>query len=68
MYLRNFNSETIGSLHIYNTAGQLIYKKEIQFYNGSFFEEIDTSDFASGVYFMKIQSGRKVIAVKKVIK
>nr|MBA2562010.1 T9SS type A sorting domain-containing protein [Chitinophagaceae bacterium] len=40
----------------------------ISFYNGSFFEEINTKDFVPGVYFIKIQSGNKVISVKKVIK
>jgi aminopeptidase N len=68
VHLSNFNSEKTGSINIYNAAGQLIYKKEISFYNGSFFEEINTKDFVPGVYFIKIQSGNKVISVKKVIK
>ncbi|MBA2563788.1 MAG: T9SS type A sorting domain-containing protein [Chitinophagaceae bacterium] len=68
VYLRNFNSEKNASLNIYNVGGQLIYKKEILFYNGSFYAEIDTKDFARGIYFVKIYSGSKILVVKKLIK
>jgi len=67
IYLRNF-SDANATINIYNTAGQLIYQKKITAYNNSFFEEINTTKYAPGAYFIKIQSGNKKIFTKKLIK
>ena len=55
-------------LSIYNATGQLIYKKEIVTYNNSYFQEINTSGYVHGTYFIKVQAGNKTIFVKKIIK
>ncbi|MEO6329003.1 MAG: M1 family aminopeptidase [Ginsengibacter sp.] len=66
VYLRNFVgvNATIG---LYNSAGQLMYKKKISLYNNSCFKEIETTNYSSGIYFIKVQSGNKIIAAKKVV-
>jgi len=67
IYLRNF-ADGNTTINIYNAAGQLIYNRKIAVYNNSYFQEINTAGYASGAYFIKIQSGRKTISVKKIIK
>lgn len=66
VYLRNF-AATSGVISLYNTAGQLVYKKTVQLYNNSYFQEIETAKYSSGVYFIKVQSGTKTTVTRKII-
>ena len=67
IYLRNFTDPNT-TINIYSSAGQLIYRKKITAYNNSFFQDVNTAGYASGAYFIKIQSGSKAIFVEKIIK
>ncbi|MCF8370983.1 MAG: T9SS type A sorting domain-containing protein [Bacteroidales bacterium] len=42
-------------LHIYNSTGQEIYKKEISSTEGKLSEEIEMGQVASGIYFLMVQ-------------
>ena len=53
---------------LYNSAGQLVYSKNISLVNGSEFLEIPSSNLASGVYTLKIQAGKDTRFVKKLLK
>ncbi|MEO6452549.1 MAG: M1 family aminopeptidase [Ginsengibacter sp.] len=66
IYLRNFKG-TMGTINLYNNVGQLMYTKEILLYNNSYFQELATANYLSGVYFLKVQSGSKTISVKKLL-
>jgi aminopeptidase N len=67
VYLRNFLNPN-ASINVYNSAGQLLYKKKITFIDNSYLQEINTANFSKGPYFIKILSGNKTIYVKKIIK
>lgn len=67
IYMRSFTGPN-ATINIYNTAGQLMYQKEITIYNNSYFQEIDIVPYAYGAYYIKIQSGGKTMFVKKIIK
>jgi aminopeptidase N len=67
IYLRNFNLPDV-SAALYNSGGQLIYKKALQLINGVDFEELPSMRLAHGVYFLKISSGNTIKFVKKILK
>jgi aminopeptidase N len=67
VYLQNF-TDANATINFYNAAGQLYFSKKIIGYNNSYFTEINTSHYTRGAYFVKIQSGKKTIFVKKIIK
>lgn len=66
VYLRNFNGSS-ATINLYNSAGQLMYKKRVSLHNNSSFQLIETSGYSSGTYFIKAQSSDKILAVKKII-
>ena len=67
IYLKNF-TESNAAITIYNDAGQILYQQRATLSNNSFFQEINTEGYASGAYFVKVQSGNTTIAVKKIVK
>lgn len=66
VYLKNYSSPA-AHIHLYNSKGQLVYKKQLPV-NGSEFLEIPFSHLAKGVYFIKIGSGKGIMFVKKIVK
>ena len=67
IYLRNFNLPAV-SAALYNSVGQLMYKKDLLLTNGGDFEELPSSHLARGIYFLKIRSGNTIKFVKKILK
>lgn len=66
VYLRNYNLPN-ASVNIYNSTGQLVYRKNISV-NGSAFEEIPFQTFSRGMYIIKVQSGSDIKFIKKLVK
>jgi Aminopeptidase N len=67
IYLRNF-SLTTAAITLHNELGQMVFKKNISFLNGSDFEEIPSEQLQKGVYFLKLWSGSKLQYTKKMLK
>ena len=67
IYLRNFSSSS-AVITLYNTAGQLIYKKNVTLINGSEFIEIPSAYLAAGEYLLSIVAGKDIKVVKKILK
>ena len=65
VYLKNYSSSS-AHIHLYNSKGQLVYKKMLTV-NGSEFIEIPFH-FARGVYFIKIGSAKGTMFVKRIVK
>jgi aminopeptidase N len=66
VYLRNYSSP-FANVYLYNSVGQLLYKKILQV-NGSEFIEIPFGNLARGIYFLKVGSGKDIMFVKKILK
>jgi aminopeptidase N len=66
VYLRNFSGSST-NITLYNEMGQLLFKKELILNNNAAFSEIVTSNYSSGVYFIRIQSGSQKVLTKKII-
>ncbi|MEP6950718.1 MAG: M1 family aminopeptidase [Ginsengibacter sp.] len=66
VYLRNFTQQN-GALKIFNTQGQLLFRKNIMA-SGSFFTEVNTQSFPPGMYVLKIEAGNEVKFTKKILK
>ena len=62
-YLRLSPSEDIEELNIYNANGQLIFtEKNTQLMNSKY--QINTTDFASGIYFVKLKLKNEIRSIK----
>ena len=48
---------TVGSIQIFNTTGQILYESHRQFSAGQESINIDISAYSAGQYFMKIKIG-----------
>src|SRR4029078_11459637 len=67
IYLRNFSlSSAVITLH--NELGQMVFKKNITFFDGTDFEEISSEHLQKGVYFLKLWSSGQVQYTKKLLK
>jgi aminopeptidase N len=66
VYLRNFTQQD-GALKIFNTQGQVLFRKNITI-SGSFFIQVNTQSFPPGMYLLKIEAGNEVKFVKKILK
>ncbi|MDQ6756853.1 MAG: T9SS type A sorting domain-containing protein, partial [Bacteroidota bacterium] len=66
IYIRNYK-DALATLSIYNSAGQVLYKKQL-FINGSQFIEIPVAYLSSGVYFIHLRSVNETKFVKKIVK
>lgn len=66
IYLRKMLAGN-ASIHVFNTAGQRVYTKNIQLVNGSAYVEIPSQFLSKGVYFLKIHAGDFKF-VKKLLK
>ena len=67
VYLRNFPNTT-GALSLYNSLGQMVFTKKINIQGGSEFLEIASSNFASGIYTLRVVTDNGVKVVKKLVK
>ena len=66
VYIRNYTDPTT-TINLYNSDGQLLYKKVLSI-NGSQFVEIPFDYLAAGTYFIYIKSVNETKFVKKIIK
>ncbi|MEO6220814.1 MAG: M1 family aminopeptidase [Ginsengibacter sp.] len=66
VYLRNF-SEPKAELRVIDVSGRLILKKSITI-NTSSFTEINTQQFARGIYIVKIEAGNSFKFAKRILK
>jgi hypothetical protein len=66
VYIKNY-SLPAATIFIYNSAGQLVYKKRLQV-AGTQFLEIPFEHYARGIYFIRIGSGNDIKFVKKIMK
>lgn len=66
VYLRNFNLSK-ADLKFFDAGGKLIYKKSIAS-PGSSFTEINSQQFAKGIYILKIEAGNSFKFAKKILK
>ena len=66
VYLKNYTSQ-YANIYLYNSSGQLLYKKLLSI-NNSEFIEIPFGNLARGVYFIKVGSGNDINFVKKIVK
>lgn len=66
VYLRKFGITT-AHIKIYDIRGRLMLEKDLAL-NQSLFYEIDTPEFAPGIYFIKIQTDNGVKFAKKILK
>ncbi|MEO6406454.1 MAG: M1 family aminopeptidase [Ferruginibacter sp.] len=57
--LHDFNDAVV-ELRIYNHAGQLMYKNQVQLFNGLATETIPNQNWAKGVYTIKVFSAGKI--------
>ncbi len=56
VYLHKMLAST-ANINLYNTAGQLVYTKNINLVNGSEYLEVPSQFLSKGVYFLKINAG-----------
>jgi aminopeptidase N len=66
IYFHDF-TETAATINIYNAAGQLIYNKKIQLYNGAEIIQVPAATWARGIYIIKINVGNNKF-VRQIIK
>jgi aminopeptidase N len=66
VYLKNFDSP-VAHLKLYDSNGRLLMRKELSV-SGSLFYEINTENYARGIYFIKIQTDNGVKFAKKILK
>ena len=66
VYIRNY-TDPPATISLLNTAGQVLYKKQL-FINGSQFMEIPVRHLAAGIYFIRLASGNETKFVKKILK
>ncbi len=66
IYLHNFN-ETKASINIYNKLGQRVSSKNLNLTNGAELVQINNSNWAKGIYIMKIKVGNNLYN-KQIIK
>jgi hypothetical protein len=64
-----FNTSTADDfdITIYNVTGQAVYKETLNRFLGSYHQELNTADFAQGVYLMQIKSSKGTITRKVVV-
>ncbi|WP_297092112.1 T9SS type A sorting domain-containing protein [uncultured Draconibacterium sp.] len=55
-------------IEVYNAFGQKIFLKEERDVTGAYTDEINLSDFADGMFFIKISQNDKMVLTKKLIK
>ena len=67
VYLRNFPN-TSGAISLYNSLGQMVFTKKINIQDGSEFLEIAATQFASGIYTLRVVTDSGVKVVKKLVK
>ncbi len=67
LYLRNFGAAAL-NLHLYNTAGQLVWQQRIVLTGGSSFTAIATENFPAGTYLLHLDDGKKFSYTQKLIK
>jgi hypothetical protein len=67
IYLKNFQPGTL-SITLYNTKGQLLWKKQQHNYSGSDLVIVPSNNLPSGVYWLIIRSGKDIKVVKKLLK
>ncbi len=66
VYIRNFNLPK-ADLKMFDASGRLVYKKSISL-NRSSFTEINTQQFAKGIYILKVEAGNSFKFAKKILK
>ena len=65
VYLRNFTQQN-GSLKIFNSQGQVLFRKNITI-NNSLFTAVNAQSFPPGIYIVKVEAGNKATFVKKIL-
>ena len=64
----NSPEETAGEIHIYDAQGILVKNQFVNFYQGIHAIEVDISEFAGGMFFVKIPMAKNGFSMKKFIK
>ncbi len=67
VFLHDLEGETV-QLGLYNSIGQLIWKKNETLVNSIAFFNLDMSRYASGIYYLRARTGNGDILVKKILK
>lgn len=67
IYLKNFEQGSL-SLVLYNTKGQLLWKKQQDNFSGSDFVTVPTATLPKGMYWLSIRGGKDTKLVKKILK
>jgi aminopeptidase N len=67
VYLKNFQPGNF-SIVLYNTKGQLLWKKQIPNFSGSDFILISMAELPSGIYWLNIRDSDNMNIVKKIYK
>ena len=64
-----FNTSTPDNfdITIYNVTGQAVYKETLNNFIGNYYNELNITDFAQGVYLMNIKSSKGTTTRKVVI-
>ncbi len=66
VYIRNFSFPKT-DLKMFDATGKLVYKKSVSL-SGSSFTEINTQQFAKGIYILKVEAGNSFKFAKKILK
>ncbi len=67
VFLKNFQSGNLKMI-LYNTKGQLLWKKQLNNFSGSDFIIIPTSTLPPGMYWLSIRDDNKLRLIKKILK
>jgi aminopeptidase N len=67
VFLKNFQSGNL-KLILYNTKGQLLWKKQLNNFSGSDIIFIPTSNLPPGMYWLSIRDDNNLSLVKKILK
>jgi aminopeptidase N len=67
VYLKNFQAGNL-KLILYNTKGQLLWKKQLNNFSGSDFIVFPTSTLPPGMYWLNIRNDDTLNLVKKILK